>query len=232
MRMKMTALLLALLLALPLTACSGKETAQNESQTPEESTTIPVETEAGTQPDDSPAPEETLSAEETVDPEDPENVAVGDREENLTMVVEGIEETVPAVRHSSWMGYAMTYDPAMFTLIEREDGDLYLGEQVEGRPNVYISISMVDGLTDEEAVEGLRLQNGIEAESVTVALGQHDYAATYLRWAEGAGSNDATVEFYVSEQNGTLFLIEVGNFVDGQEGFGARMNAMLATLTF
>ncbi len=209
----------------------------------------PVEDQVSEQPVHSPSPSQVQGGEEPgqqtnqggdvetkqpedIDPEDPENVTVGDREATLTMVVEGIAETIPAVRHTSWMGYAMTYDPQRFTMAEDGSSDIYLAEVVEGRPNVYISVSVVDGLTAEEAVEGLREQNNIDAQGEIVAFGANRYAATYLRRTTGAGSNDAVVEFYVTEQNGTIFLVEVGYFVDGVEGFGARLAAMLDTITF
>lgn len=225
-RLPLLALLLAVLLT--LTACTPK--GPEESTTPTPGETGGVET-TGT-PEQS-APVETETAEPSEDPEDPENVTVGDRNDTLTFLIEGVEETVDAVRHTSWMGYAMTYDPEYFTLTEGDDGtDRYQAEAVEGRPNVYVAVSLVEGLTAEETVEGLRLQKDIQEEGETVALGANRYAATYLRWAEGAGSNDQVTEFYVTEQNGAIFLIETGNFVDGEEGFGARIQAMLNTLTF
>ena len=107
----------------------------------------------------------------------------------------------------------------------------YLDEYVEGRPIVAI---YVDRITADMNGESLAMQyeEKIGAEGKTIPLGAHDYAATYLREAEGAGSNDAVVEYYITEQNGTVFRIRVCNFVDGQEGFGARMSAMLNTITF
>ena len=219
---------LVLAALLTLTACTPE--GPGESAVPAPGGTDAVE-ETGA-PEES-APAETETAQPSQDPEDPENMTVGDRNDTLTFLIEGTEETVDAVRHTSWMGYAMTYDPARFTLTEGEDGvDYYLAETVEGRPNVYIAVSLVEGLTAEETVEGLRLQQDIQEEGETVALGANRYAATYLRWAQGAGSNDQVTEFYVTEQNGAVFLIEVGNFVDGQEGYGARLRAMLDTLTF
>lgn len=234
MRKKMT-VLLAVLLAATLVSCSGKNAGTGDTPAPDESATVPAETTPGMEQNNGQeTPGETMgtgSPDET-DPEDPENVMLGDREDTLTVTVEGKEQAVPAIRHTSWMGYAMTYDPALLKLFEREDGDVYFGEWVEGRPNVYISVSLLDGLTAEEAVEGLRRQNNITEEGETVAVGRHSYAATYLRMSEGAGSNDAVVEFYVTEQNDTVFLIEVGNFVDGEAEFGAPMRAMLDTVTF
>ena len=219
---------LVLLLTLVLAACTPGQ--PEESTTPDPNAT---ETMAETNGPETEEPGQTEPPEITEDPEDPENLTVGDRADTLTFTIEGVEETVEAMRHTSWLGYAMTYDPAILTLTEGEDGtDQYTAEAVEGRPNVYVSICVVENMTAEETVEGIRLQEDIQKEGETVSLGANRYAATYLRWAEGAESNDRVTEYYVTEQNGTIFLVEVGNFVEGEEGFGARMQAMLNTLTF
>ncbi len=227
----LTALLLALVLALPLAACSPK--GPEESDPPPQTESVPPVVEPTTDPgpDESGLPVESPDP-EGGDPEDPDNVAVGERDDTLTFIIEGVEETVPAVRHTSWMGYAMTYDPERFTLNEDDGGDIYLAEPQEGLPNVYLSVSIVDGLTAEETVEGLRLQADIQEEGQTVSLGANRYAATRLSWAAGSAGADAVTEYYVTEQNGTVFLIELGNFVEGQEGYGSRLSAMLDTLTF
>lgn len=219
---------LILLLTLMLAACSPGP--PGESTTPDPNAT---ETMTETSGPETSEPGQTDSPEITEDPEDPENLTVGDRDDTLTFTIEGVEETVDAVRHTSWLGYGMTYDPATFTLTEEEDGtDRYQAEAVEGRPDVYVSVCVVEDMTAEEMVEKIRQQHDIQEEGETVSLGANRYAATYLRWAEGAGSNDQVIEYYVTDQNGTIFLVEVGNFVDGTEGFGARMQAMLDTLTF
>lgn len=221
---------LALLLLASLAACSPK--APEGSEPVETPTVQPTGTPAPPAEPTQSAPPPTDTPDPAEDPEDPDNMAVGERDTTLTVVVEGVEEIVPAVRHTSWLGYAITYDPAMFTLNEDDGGDVYLAEMVEGRPNVYLSVSTLDGLTADEAVESLREMNDIEAEGQTVSLGANRYAAAYLKWSGGAGGNDPVSEFYVTEQNGTVFLVELGNFVDGLEGYGARLDAMLATITF
>lgn len=220
------ALALSLLLALSLSACRPRDAEESTPPPQTDSVSPDVQPTGDTdEPAQSPDPDPE-------DPDDPYNVAVGDRDTTMTVILEGEEETVPAIRHTSWMGYAMTYDPEWFTLTEEDGGDYYLAETVEGRPNVYVAVSIVDGLSAEETVEGLRTQLELEEEGRVLAFGAHDYAATCLHYAAGAGGNDATTEFYVTEQNGTVFLVELGCFVDGTEGFGARLSAMLATMTF
>lgn len=172
----------------------------------------------------------------TDDPDDPENVAQGDRADTLTMVIEGQEEIVEAVRHTSWLGYAMTYDPALFVQTEETgedcESDIYrLDESVDGRPEVAIYMDRMNTVQSlEDLVEQYEKEIGTDGK--TVALGQHGYAAIYLRQADGMGSNDAITEYYFTEQNAAVFRIRVCNFADGEEGYGARMNAMLSTLTF
>lgn len=225
---------LMLLLCFSLVSCTPREPAEGQDSGQSVESPSPSQVQGEEEPGQHDNHDGTVETKdpEDIDPEDPENVTVGDREATLTMVVEGIAETIPAVRHTSWMGYAMTYDPEIFTLKEDDAGDIYLAEIVEGRPNVCISVSVVDGLTVEEAVEGLRQQNNIDGQGEIVAFGANSYAATYLRRATGVGGNDGVVEFYVTEQNGTVFLVEVSCFVDGVEEFEPRLDAMLATITF
>ena len=44
--------------------------------------------------------------------------------------------------------------------------------------------------------------------------------------------NDEIVEYYITEQNGTIFVVALGYFVGAEEGYGARLHAMLDTMTF
>ena len=78
----------------------------------------------------------------------------------------------------------------------------------------------------------LRIQQNIEDEGTTVSVGAHSYAATYLRYAAGTEDNDEIVEYYITEQNGTIFVVALGYFVGAEEGYGARLHAMLDTMTF
>ena len=231
MKKKTMALLMALTftLASGISACAKPDPAPPDepvpsgtadpSQTPPAETgTPPAETNGGTE---SPA--------STDDPGD----VTGDEDATLTVVIEGESETIPGIRHNSWLGYAMTYDPELFTFNQvDETADSYMAEPEEGRPNVYLSVSVIEDLSFEETVEGMRLQKGIEDEGRTASIGAHSYAATQLSYAAGTGSSDEVVEYFITEQNGTVFVIALGCFVEGEEGFGARLNAMLDTMTF
>lgn len=210
------AALLALLLMFSLSSCFKPD---GEADTP-----APGPTESETPPADDPPAEPS---------DDPDDLSVGESSDTLTIILEGETQTVPAARYNSWLGYSMTYDRETFTLnLVDTLSNSYMAEVVEGRPNVYLAISILEDLTFDEAVEGMRLQRGIEEDAVTVAIGRHAYAASYLRYAAGTESNDEVVEYYLTEQNDTIFLIALGNFVGGEEGFGARLHAMLDTITF
>ena len=233
MKKQTLALLLALIFALSLglTACTksdaGPADTPGSSGSAEPSQSFPPETE--TPPEETPGG----STETPAPTDEPGDVSVGDDAAELTVVIEGETLTIAGSRHNSWLGYSMIYDPAVFTFNQvDETADSYMAEVVEGRPNVYLSVSVIEDLTFDETVEGMRIQKGIEEEDETASIGAHRYAATYLRYAAGAGANDEVVEYYITEQNGTIFLVALGNFVDGQEDFGARLHAMLDTMTF
>ena len=122
----------------------------------------------------------------------------GDQDTTLTVEIEGETETIPGIRHNSVLGYAVTYDPERFALnIVDEYAESYMADIVEGQPNVYLAVSVIedelDELTFDDVVEGMRIQQNIEDEGTTVSVGAHSYAATYLRYAAGTEDNDEIV---------------------------------------
>lgn len=233
MRNKRTvALMTALMLSLSagLSACSRADV--TPSQEPSQSV-APGPDATGSLPPEDDTPTQSQPVEETDDPGE----LIGDREETLTVVIEGVTETIPAIRHNSVLGYAVTYDPALFSLNTVDQfSESYMAERTEGIPNVYLSVSVIedelDELTFDDVVEGMRTQKSIEEEAVTVAIGAHNYAASYLRYSAGDGAMDELTQYYITEQNGTIFVVALGCFNEGEEGFGARLHAMLDTMTF
>ena len=233
MKKRTVALVMALVLSLSLglTACTNSD--DQPTQEPTQSLS------PAPSPSDSAAPENTTPAESDSDTDatdDPGDMT-GDQDTTLTVEIEGETETIPGIRHNSVLGYAVTYDPERFALnIVDEYAESYMADIVEGQPNVYLAVSVIedelDELTIDDVVEGMRIQQNIEDEGTTVSVGAHSYAATYLRYAAGTEDNDEIVEYYITEQNGTIFVVALGYFVGAEEGYGARLHAMLDTMTF
>lgn len=233
MRKRTAALITAFVLSLSLglTAC----TKQGDEPVPEPSQSVSP----APGPSDSNAPEDTAPAESGsgTDAADDPGDLTGDQDTTLTVEIEGQTQTIPGVRHNSVLGYAVTYDPERFALnLVDEYSESYMAERTEGTPNVYLAVSVMenelDELTFDQVVEGMRLQQNIESEGETVSVGAHSYAATYLRYAAGTEDGDEIVEYYITEQNGTIFVVALGYFVEAEEGYGSRLHAMLDTMTF
>jgi len=238
-------------LVIGLTACQGERPA--ESRTPdgagEQSAVQPTEREPAGEPDPvepsaapDPIPDNTVptaAAPELPDePADPPPAVSDeapfetgdvpalpmDEAAALLVSLEGMEEEVPAVFHHSTLGYSIVYDSAL-QLHEWENGDSYAGP-LEGD---YLAVTTVGLATEEEAIQGLKEQNGIGGEPAVTNFGSKGYEAQTL-WLE---DGDLRVSYLVCCHNETVWLIELSlSGPESAEGWGPRFQAMLDTIEF
>lgn len=252
-RNQVLALCLAAALLLALPGCQGTEPVDDavpgvespEKELPDlppPADAVPGAVEAQPPADEVPGPEvdapsagEALPGAETVDPlpsvSDEAPFETGDvpampldEETTLLVTLEGMEEEAPAVFHYSDLGYSMVYDAAL-SLSQWENGDSYAAP-LDGS---CLAVTTVGLATEEEVLEGLKEQNGIEGEAGLTNFGAMGYEGRTLS-LEADGHR---VDWLVCRHNGTLWLIERSlSGAEAAEGWGSRFQAMVDTIEF
>lgn len=153
----------------------------------------------------------------TAPAQQPTPIEEKDEEITVTIMVEGMEETVSAIRHTSALGYSVIYDPASVTLQKQEGADLYIDPYEGDIPDCYFRISLWEGdamdLADEVGTVG-------------------GYPAVFTRSAEGMAWDSVIREFVFITVGERVYHVEIGYFSEAAEGYGTRLQAMLQTLEF
>lgn len=153
-------------------------------------------------------------------------------------------EMAQLVRFDSQLGCSAAYDPAFFTAEDHED-EYYkriTGFHVESTWEnngfyLWVGVKPLDASSVEEAVndESLRAvdkthEGELRGEVIRkdVTFGTGDYPAVRLTYNE----QYAVGEIYVTEQNGTVYGVEVSSYYQPPEELLTQAYAILDSITF
>lgn len=175
-----------------------------------------------------------------------------------TIELEGMEETVNYKYYESSLGYRMAYDKDRFTVSSKYDVDSFIAENPDPEiyPYVYIKISklpisasyLIGTISGEFSTEKPKDSDWTEvydennnvigysspkkyeiAQQDTVKLG--DYEVEHYKVQEGTDWNSAIRNFYFIKKDQNIYRIETQYFLEAEEGYGARISAMLDTFS-
>jgi hypothetical protein len=175
-----------------------------------------------------------------------------------TIKLEGMEETVNYKYFESSLGYRMAYDKDRFTVSSKYDVDSFIAENPDPEiyPYVYIKISrlpisasyLIGTISGEFSTEKPKDSDWTEvydennnvigysspkkyeiAQQDTVKLG--DYEVEHYKVQEGTDWNSAIRNFYFIKKDQNIYRIETQYFLEAEEGYGARISAMLDTFS-
>lgn len=140
-----------------------------------------------------------------------------------TIMLEGMEESVMAEHYVSRSGeYCMDYFYEDFTLEQASNGEDLLWRGLDGGDILgYLSIRVTPGLKAEDQAELISVRMGADAQDSTFAGFDTFVIAGY--------AGDSHVTYYVFDTPRGCVEIEMACIIEGLEGIGARMHAMLAT---
>lgn len=175
-----------------------------------------------------------------------------------TIKLEGMEETVNYKYYESSLGYRMAYDKDRFTVSSKDGVDSFIAENPDPEvyPYVYVNISKLPIDTsfqisivsgdfstekpkDSDWTKVYDKNNNVigyaspkkyeKAQQDTVKLG--DYVAEHYLIPEGTDWNSAIRNYYYIKTDYNIYQIETQYFLEAEEGYGARISAMLDTFT-
>ncbi len=156
------------------------------------------------------------------------------QESEMKLSLEGMTETIPTRLYTSDLGYQIQMDEQRFTYERKENFDLYqtVNPDLSKYPDIYIKISDHD-LTDKDYLTDLEariMEENPEAEKLDpVQIGTYD--AYHFHSVFGEDYNSRINNIYVIEGNDRYYTIEVQYFLEAEEGYGARIAALLDTFT-
>lgn len=158
----------------------------------------------------------------------------------LTVILEGMTEEVEASLYHSPLGYQIIYDIERFELITSEKGsDIYLvtNPEPEKYPDVYFKISSPESsniaLDDYDSKqESITTLDGAIIDFLEeVPIGT--YTARHFRLIDGLEWDSIIKNFYIinsHDSDNIEYIIESQYFIEAEEGYGARIAAILDTL--
>lgn len=152
---------------------------------------------------------------------------------DLTFEIEGNQEVISVRDYISSLGYQIKMDEERFTYEATEGSDVYtaLNPDASVYPDTYIKITRTDKANQTNYLEDLKQQllseNPRMEELPGTKLGSYD--ALVFKSNFGSEYNSAIKKDYVIESDKSYYTIETQYFIEAEEGYGARMKALLDT---
>jgi len=210
---------LVLISAVLISSCAGKAPEPEETSPPPSpaATQTPGEAPGETA---SPSPEESPGG--TPDAEDEGALGAVYTE---TITIEGMPETVSYALVEGSFGYTMPIDVDRFEFIAAEGKDYYICALNE---HVWMSVEHAETATVEEMREKLpEWPEGAVVSENDVTITENKYPARHVHVLYGTSYDSTVLDYYiVGDGAGGCFVITHCYFLEGAEGWGARLYYM------
>lgn len=161
---------------------------------------------------------------------------ISETDETMTVRIEGTEERVQGKRYKSKQGYEIVYDSERFKRESQENTDSFLAENPDPTiyPYIYVNISRLEDTTVEEYSKELykRLSNennGSVSISKLTEKGQDSSKDVQVTVQTGHNWDSVIRKYRVIGEADKVFLIETQYYLEAEEGYGARIQAMVDT---
>jgi|GEM_PF-1966989 len=161
---------------------------------------------------------------------------VSETDEDMNVSIEGTEERVQGKRYKSKQGYEIVYDSERFKRESQENTDSFLADNPDPTiyPYIYVNISRLEDTTVEEYSKELYKRLSKEGHrSVTISndteKGQDSSKDVQVTVQTGYNWDSVIRKYRVIGEAGKVFLIETQYYLEAEEGYGARIEAMIDT---
>lgn len=226
-RKKMIALFLVLTYACVFTACSGKnnDSAQKKTDIGDKEATDIVTTAAEN--------ETTLDVTENTEDKMTSDITEDTESEAASVATEDIENggiSSDKTTYESPLGYSLTYDSELFTLMESEGAETFICNALDIM--VYIAVQKYADMDAETVADGLVLQSGMDGLEITdTSIGADDAEAKKVEIVMETGSVKQIQTCYaIAVGEGTL-LVEVFSFEGIPESIDLKLQEMLDSIS-
>jgi hypothetical protein len=229
--MRKTIFILSIITAIIFTGCSRSEIEKNPVVL-EDTASLNDEGASETSQDLSATEEGTKITEVTTVYEEVDSSKAEVKTKPITIEIEGTEETIRGLLHAG-DGYDIMYDVDRFEYSDKDGVDTFVAENSDPAiyPYVYISISHLENSNVSDYVEKLSdtlAANSMESE-ITTDTSIGNYKGMIITANAGTEWNSIIRNYYIIENGTSIYTIETQYFLDAEEGYGARFQAMLNT---
>ena len=171
-----------------------------------------------------------------LDPDAAAGTVLGE-EEVVVMSEEGEPQTAAYTRVRGNGDFSVAYDPAQFSLAASEEElrfELGTGNSEEnsgGGAEVFLSIRREDAPSAEQLADHYVAESDEECSVEDVTIGEGEYPAMWVSYAEGTSADSRTCSIYIFRHNEALYAAQLDSTVEAAEEL-AEMHTILSTLRF
>ena len=163
-----------------------------------------------------------------LDPESEAGTVLGE-EEVIVMSPEGEPQTALYTRVRGNGDFSIAYDKSRFS-IAVSAGELCF-EPAGEQEAAFLSIRTEDAPSAEELADQYVADSGEECSVEEVSIGEGEYPALWVSYAEGTEPDSRSCSLYVFRYNSVLYVAQLDGMV-GDTQLAGELNTILSTLRF
>lgn len=152
-------------------------------------------------------------------------------EEEVVLMLEGEPQSAVYTRIQGNGDFSIAYDPERFSVTASFE-ELRFDAASAGTVPVFLSIRTAEDASAEEAADRYVEESDEECTVEEVTVGEGEYSALWVSYAEGTSADSRTCDVYVLRYNGILYVVQMDCFVEAYEGLGEMEQMILSTLRF
>lgn len=146
-------------------------------------------------------------------------------------VMEGEEpKTVLYTRVRGIGDFSLAYDAETFS-VEASADSLTFQALEEGVP-AFVRVERSDAASTEDAADQVVLESDEECTVEDVTVGEGEYPAVWVSYAEGTADTERTCDVYIFRYNDILYTVQMDCTVGDYEKIGQAEQMILSTLRF
>lgn len=149
-------------------------------------------------------------------------------EEVIVMTPEGEPQTASYTRVRGNGDFSVAYDASRLSLSASENE---LRFEADGIP-AFLSIRKEDAPSAEELADQYVAESGEECTVEEITVGEGEYPALWVSYAEGTSPDSRTCDLYLFRYNEKLYVAQIDCTKAEYEDLGGALHTVLSTLRF
>ena len=155
-------------------------------------------------------------------------------EEVVMMTEEGEPQTAMYTRVRGNGDFSLAYDTSEFSLTASENELRFeaLSDGEADAASAFLSLRKEEAPSAEELADQYVAESGEECAVEEVTVGEGEYPAIWVSYAEGTSGDSRTCDLYVFRYNEELYVAQLDCTVADYEKLGSAEHMILSTLRF